>query len=175
MTRSEKARFRRPWLAGLAVAVLALAAAGCSSSSGKASTSSSPTSAGTVAPGSGSKVTVGEVEYKLDLSTDSFTAGPYTFTAVNNGKIVHALEIDGPGVHAVTSDIEPGQSASLSVQLQPGKYDVFCPIPGHKALGMNAEITVAAGSGGSSPTSGGGAATASTPSSTSSGSGGSGY
>jgi hypothetical protein len=28
---------------------------------------------------------------------ESFTAGSYTFTAVNNGKIVHALEIDGPG------------------------------------------------------------------------------
>ncbi|HUJ64443.1 MAG TPA: plastocyanin/azurin family copper-binding protein [Acidimicrobiales bacterium] len=91
---------------------------------------------------------MGETEYKLDLSADSFTAGPYTFTAVNNGKIVHALEIDGPGVHAVTGDVEPGQSASVSVQLEAGKYDVFCPIPGHKALGMNAEITVAAGSGG---------------------------
>jgi plastocyanin len=152
MTRVQKSQIRKSWLAALAVGVVVLAATGCSSSS-KASTSSpntssSPTSAGTVAPGSGTKVTVGETEYKLALSTDSFTAGPYTFTAVNNGKIVHALEIDGPGVHAVTGDIEPGQSASVSVELQPGKYDVFCPIPGHKALGMNAEITVAAGSGG---------------------------
>jgi uncharacterized cupredoxin-like copper-binding protein len=100
-----------------------------------------------VAPGSGTKVTASETEYKIALSTDTFTAGPYTFVAVNNGKIIHSLEIDGPGVHAVTSDIEPGQSASLSVQLQAGKYDVFCPIPGHKALGMNKEITVTAGSG----------------------------
>ncbi len=144
----QKSQFRKRWLAGLAVGVVALVASGCGSSSSKADTSSSTTSGGTVAPGSGSKVTVGETEYKLALSADSFTAGSYTFTAVNNGKIVHALEIDGPGVHAVTADIEPGQSASVSVQLQPGKYDVFCPIPGHKALGMNAEITVAAGSGG---------------------------
>jgi uncharacterized cupredoxin-like copper-binding protein len=116
-------------------------------------------------------VTVGETEYKLALSTDSFTAGSYTFTAVNNGKIVHSLEIDGPGVHAVTADIEPGQSASLSVQLQSGKYDVFCPIPGHKALGMNAEISVAAGSGGASPASGGSTPASSTPSTTSRSSG----
>jgi plastocyanin len=138
------------WWAGLLLGAVALAATACSSS-GKSSTSSSASSStpgSTLAPGSGTKVTVGETEYKLALSTDSFTPGPYTFTAVNNGKIVHSLEIDGPGVHGVTGDIEPGQSASVSVQLEPGKYDVFCPIPGHKALGMNAEITVAAGSGG---------------------------
>jgi uncharacterized cupredoxin-like copper-binding protein len=138
------------WWAGLLLGAVALAATACSSSgqSTTSSSASSTTPGSTVAAGSGTKVTVGETEYKLALSTDSFTAGPYTFTAVNNGKIVHALEIDGPGVHAVTGDIEPGQSASVSVQLEPGKYDVFCPIPGHKALGMNAEITVTAGSGG---------------------------
>jgi plastocyanin len=157
-TQPHKWQSRQRWLAGLAIGVVALAASGCSSSN-KSSTSSSPTSGGTVAPGSGTKVTVSETEYKLALSPDSFTAGPYTFTAVNNGKIVHALEVDGPGVHAVTGDLEPGQSASVSVQLQAGKYDVFCPIPGHKALGMNEEITVGAGSG----SAGSGGAGASTP------------
>jgi uncharacterized cupredoxin-like copper-binding protein len=140
----ETSQFRKRWLiglAGLAVSA-ALAASGCGSSSSKASTSSPPTSGTTAAPGSGTKVTAGETEYKIALSTHSFAAGPYTFTAVNNGKIIHSLEIDGPGVHAVTGVIEPGQSSSLSVTLKAGKYDVFCPIPGHKALGMNEEITV---------------------------------
>jgi uncharacterized cupredoxin-like copper-binding protein len=148
MTRVEKSQFRKRWLTSVGVgAVLVLAASGCGSSSSKTNPSSSPTSGGTVAPGSGTRVTASETEYKIVLSTGSFTAGPYTFNAVNNGKIIHSLEIDGPGVHAVTGDIEPGQSASLSVQLQAGKYDVFCPIPGHKALGMNKQITVTAGSG----------------------------
>jgi uncharacterized cupredoxin-like copper-binding protein len=145
-----RSQMRRVWWAGLLLGAVALAATACSSSgqSTTSSSASSTTPGSTVAAGSGTKVTVGETEYKLALSTDSFTAGPYTFTAVNNGKIVHALEIDGAGVHGVTGNIEPGQSASVSVQLEPGKYDVFCPIPGHKALGMNAEITVTAGSGG---------------------------
>ncbi len=95
-------------------------------------------------------MTVGEVEYKMLLSTQTFTAGAYTFTAVNNGKLPHALEVDGPGVNDFTPTIEPGQSASISVALQPGKYDVFCPIPGHKELGMNAEITVGRASGSAS-------------------------
>jgi plastocyanin len=157
---------RTVWWVGLLLGAAALAATACSSS-GKAATSSSASSStpgSTVAAGSGTKVTVSETEFKLALSTDAFSAGPYTFTAVNNGKIIHALEIDGPGVHGVTGNIEPGQSASVSVQLQPGKYDVFCPIPGHKALGMNAEITVTAGSGGA--TSGSGSTSPSTAPST---------
>jgi plastocyanin len=155
---------RTRWWAGLLLGAVVLAATACSSSGHGTSSSPSSTPGSTIAAGSGTKVTVSETEFKLALSTHSFSAGPYTFTAVNNGKIIHALEIDGPGVHGVTGDIEPGQSASVSVQLQPGKYDVFCPIPGHKALGMNAEITVTAGSGGA--TSGSGSTSPSTAPST---------
>ena len=125
-------------MVGLVACAVSVVAAGCSSSGPAAS--SRPF--GTVASGTGTHVTVGEVEYKMLLSTQTFTAGAYTFTAVNNGKLPHALEVDGPGVHDFTGTIEPGESASISVALQPGKYDVFCPIPGHKELGMNAEITV---------------------------------
>ncbi len=141
-------RFRVHGLVGLGAFAVALIAGGCASSG--SAVSARPF--GTVAPGTGTKVTVGEIEYKMLLNTHTFTAGAYTFTAVDNGKIPHALEIDGPGVHDFTGTIEPGQSASISVALQPGKYDVFCPIPGHKALGMNTEITV---TGASSPPSAG--------------------
>ncbi len=90
-------------------------------------------------------MTVGETEFKLALSATSFTPGAYTFKAVNNGHIVHSLEITGPGgVNAVTADLNPGQSADLHVTLQSGSYDLFCPIDSHKSLGMNAEITVGA-------------------------------
>ena len=50
---------------------------------------------------------------------------------------------------AMTKDISPGQSAKLTVTLKKGAYDIDCPIPGHKALGMNVNITV----GGASTTS----------------------
>jgi hypothetical protein len=89
-------------------------------------------------------VTVGESEFKLALSTDSFSPGSYTFRAVNNGHIVHSLEIRGPGVDVTTPNLDPGQSANLHVTLQDGSYDVFCPIGSHKSLGMDAEVTVGA-------------------------------
>ena len=121
----------------------ALIVAGCNSSGSNAAT---PT-AGSSAPSGAHTVDVSETEYHLALSTTSFTAGTWSFSVTNNGKIVHSLEVDGPGVHAVTADLQPGQSTTLNATLQSGQYDVFCPIPGHRALGMNAEITVAGGGG----------------------------
>jgi plastocyanin len=149
-------RTRRPRLLllglGLAAVVLSAAACGGGSSTSTANTSATTaggTAASGTAAGGGTVVTVGETEFKLALSTSSFSPGAYTFKAVNNGKIVHSLEITGPGVQATTPDLQPGQSAELHVNLQDGSYDVFCPIDSHKSLGMNAEITVGTGVAGS--------------------------
>jgi uncharacterized cupredoxin-like copper-binding protein len=99
--------------------------------------------AGTAGAGSGHQVTAGESEYKIVLSSSTVKPGTYLIKAVNNGSIVHALEIDGPGVSdKQTGDIQPGNSAALTVTLKSGTYDVFCPLPGHKALGMDTQLTV---------------------------------
>jgi uncharacterized cupredoxin-like copper-binding protein len=37
---------------------------------------------------------------------------------------------------------EPGQSGDLSAELQPGKYVLFCNVPGHFMAGMWAVLTV---------------------------------
>jgi len=67
----------------------------------------------------------------------------YTFVARNKGQTTHALEITGPGLkNATTATINPGQSATLTVTFKKGTYDVFCPLPGHKALGMNVNLVV---------------------------------
>ena len=138
------------------MAAFALGAAACGGSSSHTSGGSSnhqrvpaagaPASASpATASGGATQVTVGETEFKLALSTGSFSPGNYTFKAVNNGRIAHSLEITGPGVtNALTPTLQPGQSADLHVTLQNGSYDLFCPIDSHKSLGMNDEITVGA-------------------------------
>jgi uncharacterized cupredoxin-like copper-binding protein len=84
-----------------------------------------------------------ETDFHIALSKSSFKTGKYVFDAVNKGHTTHALMITGPGIKmAMTKDIQPGQSATLAVTLKKGAYDVFCPIPGHKALGMNVNINV---------------------------------
>jgi uncharacterized cupredoxin-like copper-binding protein len=92
-----------------------------------------------------------ETDFHIALSVKSFKPGKYIFVDQNKGQTTHALSITGPGLkNATTKDISPGQSTKLTVTLKKGKYDVFCPVPGHKMLGMNVNLTV--GSGGRSST-----------------------
>ncbi|MDX6201984.1 MAG: hypothetical protein QOJ83_1484, partial [Frankiales bacterium] len=87
-------------------------------------------------------VTAGEVEYKISLSRSSYAPGSYVFVVQNNGTMTHALGITGPGANTSTDDIAPGASASLTVTLAKGSYDVYCPIGDHQSLGMDLHITV---------------------------------
>jgi uncharacterized cupredoxin-like copper-binding protein len=86
------------------------------------------------------KVPVSETEFKITLASTDFKAGEITFEAKNDGKIPHDLAIKG------TSDktklIQPGGTADLTVTLKPGKYELYCTVPGHEAAGMRLNITV---------------------------------
>ena len=108
------------------------------------------------APASAASVTTVkavETDFHIALSQKTFKAGKYTFVAQNKGQTTHALMISGPGIKmAMTQDISPGQSAKLTVTLKKGAYDIDCPIPGHKALGMNVNVTVGSGGSGSGST-----------------------
>ncbi|NUQ95405.1 MAG: hypothetical protein HOY79_02160 [Streptomyces sp.] len=144
---ARKARTTRTALGVTASAfAAALVLAACSSGGGGGGSASSGTSSGAssgASKASGTQVTVTETEYGLKLSRSSFTPGTYTFVADNKGKITHALSIDGPGVEdAKTKNIQSGQEANLTVTFKKGKYDLYCPIPGHKQLGMNQNIQV---------------------------------
>jgi uncharacterized cupredoxin-like copper-binding protein len=75
--------------------------------------------------------------------------GTYLFKAVNSGGTVHALEVEGQGIEEETEDIQPGQSAELRVKLEAGTYELYCPVDGHKAEGMEGKVIVKEGSGGS--------------------------
>ena len=106
-----------------------------------------------------------ETDFHIALSKSSFKAGKYVFVVQNKGQTTHALKITGPGLtNAASKDVQPGQTTKLNVTFKKGAYDVFCPIPGHKAEGMNVNISVggastskSSGNGGSSA-GGGGAA-----------------
>ena len=92
---------------------------------------------------------IAETDFKLTPST--FTVdkgGTYSFKAVNNGAVTHSLEVEGNGVEAkLPNDLAAGDSGSVTVELEAGTYTMYCPVDGHKDLGMKGEITV----GGSAP------------------------
>lgn len=81
-----------------------------------------------------------ETEFKIALSSTELKAGKITFQVKNEGKIPHDLAVKGPGDK--TKLIPAGGSAELTVTLKPGKYELYCTVPGHEAAGMKLEITV---------------------------------
>src|SRR6185436_4298152 len=96
-------------------------------------------------------------EWKVGLSQSTVTAGTVTFTVANTGTVPHAFEVEGQGIEQETKVIQPGSSATLTLTLKPGNYDVYCPVGGdsHKHLGMETHLKVVSGK--SSTTSGHGA------------------
>jgi uncharacterized cupredoxin-like copper-binding protein len=90
-------------------------------------------------------VAVTETEFKLTPANPSISkSGVITFKVTNRGTVAHSLEIEGTasGDAKLPQDLQPGQSATLTVTLKPGKYEWYCPVDGHKAMGMRGEITV---------------------------------
>jgi hypothetical protein len=49
------------------------------------------------------------------------------------------------------------RAPTLTVTLQPGRYEIHCPVDGHKTMGMDTHFTVggAGGAGSSAPEPGG--------------------
>jgi uncharacterized cupredoxin-like copper-binding protein len=138
----------------LAVVSAGVVLAGCGSSGG--GTSTQPASPQAVYPSAAAganggssagssaadTVTATETEFHIMLSRQSVPAGTYTFQVANTGKIVHAMTITGPGVDGTTSILTAGQNGTVTVDLKPGSYDVFCPVDHHKAEGMDTTLTV---------------------------------
>ena len=72
--------------------------------------------------------------------------GTVTFVTKNDGQTVHALEIEGPSGEAETKEIQPGQSAKVTVKLdQAGTYTMYCPVGNHRQMGMAGKIAVLSG------------------------------
>jgi uncharacterized cupredoxin-like copper-binding protein len=88
------------------------------------------------------RVEVGLTEYEINMPS-SLPPGPTVFEVANTGAVVHNIEIEGQGVDAVLeSNLQPGETGTLEVDLQPGTYEVICPVGNHAQLGMRLELTV---------------------------------
>jgi plastocyanin len=73
------------------------------------------------------------------------TSGPDVALAVTNeGPTPHNLTIrdDAGQILGATPDLSEGDAATLSVDLAPGAYVLFCSLGGHESLGMRGTLTV---------------------------------
>lgn len=140
-------------LALVLVGLLATLAVGCGGggdNENAATTNTSTTSTKEKAPAGGAakQTTVKLKEYSFDPSNVVIKKGG-TIEADNKGAIAHNLTIEkGPDPKkqtaklAGTSTFTPGNTESLKVNLDPGKYAMVCTVAGHRQLGMVGTITV---------------------------------
>ena len=71
-----------------------------------------------------------------------------SIAVTNNGTVDHNVVVTDTPVKA--RDLKAGESQTLDLSaLKPGKYEIFCSIPGHKDSGMTGTLIVSDGSGAS--------------------------
>jgi plastocyanin len=117
------------------LAALALAVTGC----GEGDENAESTSAG--APRQ--TITITETDFALDPSSvDLEQPGTYAFEVVNDGQVGHALEVEGEGVEEETETVQPGERATLTVDLESGSYELYCPVGDHKERGMVGKVDI---------------------------------
>jgi plastocyanin len=93
-------------------------------------------------PAVGSVDVVAEASIKFNAT--EFTA-PAGVVQINySGATGHTLAIDDPKFSSLLLTTDAGGPKSEKVLLTPGKYVIYCTVPGHRAQGMQATITVAA-------------------------------
>ena len=121
-----------------ALLLVAVVIAGCGSDD-----SSDETGGTTPAAGSSGTVELVATDFEFDPSTVAVAAaGTTTVRLTNDGGTTHALEIDGQGIEEETDEIGPGESAVVTVDLEPGEYELYCPVGNHADEGMVGTLTV---------------------------------
>ena len=133
-----------------ATLLLALALSACgggsqpSGTSGTAEpgSSSQAASSPTPAPAGAQQVTLSD--FKITPASVTVSGGAVTLLVKSAGPTPHNLFIaDASGkVVARSRDLNAGQSDTLHATLAPGMYMMYCDIPGHKSLGMQAMLMV---------------------------------
>jgi plastocyanin len=127
-----------PYLALLVVAILT----GCGGGDGEGGAGTSEAGA---APSGSLAVSASDFAFEpADLTAE---AGSVSIELVNDGDAPHAITVAGNGVDASSDTIDAGDSTTLTVELEDGVYEIWCPIEGHRDLGMAGTLTVGAGGG----------------------------
>ena len=79
---------------------------------------------------------------EFDQGDATAEAGTVTVEFSNPSSVPHAVEIEGEGVEEETETVTGADAPPITVDLKPGKYEFYCPVPGHEAAGMKGTLTV---------------------------------
>ena len=121
-------------------------AAASSSASAPASSSAAEDSgsASSSAPAEqGGTLAVTGVDFSFEMDSTDLSAGEYEVTLTNEGDMPHNVVVEQDGEDVGGSDvIDPGQSTTFTIALEPGEYVFYCGVGSHRAMGMETPVTV---------------------------------
>ncbi len=151
----------------LTVSAFALAGfAGCGDDDGDDDGTASTAATTETAATTGKPLTIKMGDFFFSPKDVNAGAGTVTIATPNEGKTTHEFvlvksdadpaslpvkqgEVDedavvtqGSGSPNEIADVKPGQSKSGTFELTPGKYVMFCNLPGHYQQGMYGSVTV---------------------------------
>jgi plastocyanin len=83
----------------------------------------------------------------VSLVDNAFTPQPLvvpegaSLSVTNVGRVAHDLVVDAAG--RGTADLPPGGRQELPLDgIEPGRYRIYCSVPGHIELGMVGELVI---------------------------------
>lgn len=83
--------------------------------------------------------------FRFVLSRPTVPAGEVILEFINHGQDEHNLNAVEPNDGSLEGSLPNTASnahLSLTVNLRPGSYTLFCSLPGHEAKGMKAKLVV---------------------------------
>lgn len=85
-------------------------------------------------------------EWRVAPSETTIPAGRVQFHVMNEGQYQHALEVERGTDHWETAPIAVGGTGTVTVDLTPGTYTLYCPVVdsqgNHRQRGMQTTVTV---------------------------------
>lgn len=93
----------------------------------------------------GQAVQVLLTEFDVDIPVTALPAGQVAFRVTNGASVEHIFELvrDGRQNTIVQSiSLQPGETRNFLIELKPGEYLIYCPVPGMGERGYPHKITV---------------------------------
>jgi plastocyanin len=157
VSRSAVPRFLSRPARGIAAVAVALtfltACGGDSDADGDAAATTAETSSpaeesetpsGDTEGGETQTITATEGDFSISLDEDGLAPGTYEIEVLNEGSATHDLVVERDGEDVAASEtIAPGESITLSVELEAGDYVFYCSIGNHREMGMEIDVSVA--------------------------------
>lgn len=78
---------------------------------------------------------------RFDKKSLSTKAGKVTVVLDNPSDVPHAIEVEGDGVEEEGETVTKGGVSKVTVDLEKGSYEYYCPVDDHAAAGMKGTLT----------------------------------